>query len=153
MAKLLIYIALLFLALVSVHGGLRRRSFNWGHWDILIDGSNEDSWTSNLCSNDTVAQSFLTQTRQVINDLQSNGSFAQALQKRAQFISYIQDDNNAEQLSSNCTEYFNGLKNAKNLDKQALEQERQYEQIANSLFRQIIQSLCESMGNSNSHEN
>ncbi|CAF2785911.1 unnamed protein product [Rotaria sp. Silwood2] len=143
MTKLLVCITLLLLALVSAYGGPHRRPPNRGHWHHPSDDSNEDSWVSNICANDTLTQSFLNQTRQLINDLQSNGSFTQVLQERAQFISYIQNDNNTELFLSNCTEYFNGLKSAKILDKQALEQEKQYEQIANRLFRQIIQSFIE----------
>ncbi|CAF1290817.1 unnamed protein product [Rotaria sordida] len=155
MMKLLVYIAVLFLALVSAYGGSHRRSGGRGFlFQLVIDWShssgdnNEHSWRFDFCENETVAQSFLNQSRQLISDLQSNGSYGQALQKRAQFISYIQNDTNAELLSSNCTEYFCGLQDARELDKQALEQQKQNDQTVENSFRQLIQSLCESMMNS-----
>ncbi len=102
---------------------------------------NNGQWVSELCANGSLAESFLDQTRQLITSLESNGSYSNVLADRAQEITYIQSADNAALLSTNCTGFFSGLKNAKNLDGQAQQQQRAYQRTAGRLFYQIIQSL------------
>jgi len=102
---------------------------------------NKGQWVSELCANETLAESFLTQTRALITTLESNGSYSNILADRAQEITYIQSATNAALLSTNCTGFFSGLNNARNLDSQAQQQQQAYQRTAGRLFWQIIQSL------------
>ncbi|CAF2671290.1 unnamed protein product [Rotaria sp. Silwood2] len=101
----------------------------------------QTTWSSKLCQNQTLAQSYLNYTRQLITTLETNGSYTQVLQKRAQAIAYLKNDNNTELLSSNCSQFFAGLKDAQKLDAQALLQQKRYEDNAVRLYKQIFQSL------------
>jgi hypothetical protein len=105
------------------------------------NGGNHSNWATKLCANSSLAQSFLTQTQQLITDFQSNGSYTQVLQSRAQEISYVQDANNANLLSSNCTGFFVGLGDAQSADKLAEDQQKQAARTAGQLLIQIIVSL------------
>jgi hypothetical protein len=102
---------------------------------------NKGQWVSELCANETLAESFLTQTRELITTLESNGSYSNVLADRAQEITYIQSATNAALLSTNCTGFFSGLNNARSLDSQAQQQQQAYQRTAGRLFWQIIQSL------------
>ncbi|CAF5190755.1 unnamed protein product, partial [Rotaria magnacalcarata] len=92
-------------------------------------------------ANSTVAQSFVTQTQQVIANLQSNGSFTQALQNRANAIAYLVNGANVDLLSSNCTSYFSGLRNAKMLDNKAVAKAIRLDKTAQRLLSQVVKSL------------
>ncbi|CAF3454873.1 unnamed protein product [Rotaria sp. Silwood1] len=105
------------------------------------NNSQADNWASKLCANDTWAQSYLTQTRQTISSLRSNGSFAQALQNRQQAIAYLEDENNTDLLSSNCTAFFSGLESARKSDRDALDLQRQQDFAVGRALFNIIQSL------------
>jgi hypothetical protein len=123
------------------HGGQGGQGGDGDHSGEGGSGSNGNGFVTLLCANASLAQSFLTQIQQLINTLQSNGSFTQVLQARANEIAYIQNATDVALLSSNCTAYFIGLQNAKALDKLAGDQQEQYTWIAANLFSQIIQSL------------
>ncbi|CAF3930241.1 unnamed protein product, partial [Rotaria sp. Silwood1] len=64
-------------------------------------GGDINRWASTLCANSSLTQLFLNQTRALITQLNSNGSFAQVLQQKTQDIAYIESDTNAALLSSN----------------------------------------------------
>jgi hypothetical protein len=102
---------------------------------------NHSSWATKLCDNGSLAQSFLTQTQQLITNLQSNGSYTRVLQSRAQEINYVQNADNANLLSSNCTGFFVGLGDAQSADKLAEDQQKQAARTAGQLLIQIIVSL------------
>ena len=99
-----------------------------------------------LCSNPTMAQTVLTKIQQLISTFQSNGSFAQVLADRANEVAYIQSSTNAALLSSDCTAFFTGLKNAKDADDTAMKARFQYYQIAATAMMQTIRSLIEGAG-------
>ncbi len=98
-------------------------------------------WTTKLCDNETLAHKFLTEVRQLLTTLDTNGSYSRVFQDHTQTIAYIQGDPNATVLSSNCTGYFVGLQNAQKLDQNAEEQQEQYEENLDFLYIKIIQSL------------
>jgi hypothetical protein len=106
-----------------------------------VRGNPPGQWASKLCDNETLAHEFLTEVRQLITTLQTNGSYGRVLQDHTQTIAYIQSDPNAAVLSSNCTGYFVGLQNAQKLDQNAEEQQEQYEENLDFLYIKIIQSL------------
>ncbi|CAF2492047.1 unnamed protein product [Rotaria sp. Silwood2] len=153
MSKLLVFVVLLCVVLASCHPGeSHKRGGNHGpdngpqgkpeFWDRPHGNHNYDqNWASILCANDTLAQEYLTQTRQVINSFRSNETFTEALQNRQQVIAYIENENNEDLLSSNCTAFFIGLKSARNLDMDAMNLQRQLERIVGSSLFNIIQSL------------
>ena len=123
--------------LLTAQAGPRRKPSSGGR----PGKGNGNQWATKICANLTVAQSFLTQTRQVIGTLQSNSSFAGALQKQANQIAYIQNSANGELLASNCTGFFTGLASARQLDRQANTQQRQYERTVRRLLMNIVRSV------------
>lgn len=80
---------------------------------------------SNICSNSSLTSSFLTKAQQAIADFRANSSFTQALNNQANAVAYILNDDNVDLLSTNCTGFFSGLRQAKKLDWQALKVQRQ----------------------------
>ncbi|CAF2149283.1 unnamed protein product [Rotaria magnacalcarata] len=96
-------------------GGGHFPSGGGGHFP---SGGNTNNWASKLCANSSLAQAFLSNSQAVITQLNSNGSFAQFLQQKAQEVAYIENSANVALLSSNCTQYFNGLATAQNADMQ-----------------------------------
>ncbi|CAF1502328.1 unnamed protein product [Rotaria magnacalcarata] len=104
-------------------GGDRFPSGGGGHFPSgggghFPSGGNTNNWASKLCANSSLAQAFLSNSQAVITQLNSNGSFAQFLQQKAQEVAYIENSANVALLSSNCTQYFNGLATAQNADMQ-----------------------------------
>jgi hypothetical protein len=77
----------------------------------------------------------------VIANLQSNRSFTQALQNRANAIAYLGDSDNADLLLSNCSDFFSGLRNATMLDKKAVAAAMRLDKTAQRLFSQVVKSL------------
>ncbi|CAF1344339.1 unnamed protein product [Rotaria sp. Silwood1] len=136
MIKIAIFIALTCVAISSPRDSdsNERFGFHFHH-------GRQPTWSSKLCQNQTLAQSYLNYTRQLINTLETNGSYTQVLQKRAQSIAYFKNDNNTAFLSSNCSQFFAGLKYARKLDAQALKQQQMYENNAARLYKQILHSL------------
>ena len=108
---------------------------------------------SNLCANESLAQEFLIQTQQLIDTLQSNGSFTRFLEDRAQGIAYIENSANNDLASSNCTAYFNGLKTAKDADRIVAQKNREYYGIAAKAMRKIIRNLRGESDTSSSENN
>ena len=98
----------------------------------------KDSWTAKLCANSSLASAFLTNAKQVIANLQANGSYTQALQKRSAQIAYLQNSGNGALLVSNCTQFFVGLKAARQTDQQAVQQQQRLEKNMDSLLRQAV---------------
>ncbi|CAF3031697.1 unnamed protein product [Rotaria socialis] len=151
--KLLICFALICVVLVAAQGRGYRYGGNGnrrpggrgrgspGSWGRPSRNNTNDSWGTKLCANSTVAQSFLTQTQQVIANLRSNGSFTQALQNRANAIAYIGNQANGDLLSSNCTSFFSGLRNAKALDKKAVATAIRLDNTAQRLLSRVVKSL------------
>jgi len=150
MAKLLICIAFLCVALVSANGGGRRPGFgDFGGPSFGGPGRRPSgNWQTRLCANgtnNTYPQSYLTQTQQAITNLQANGSFTRFLADHTNEFAYLQASGASASLAANCTGFFSGLNAAKALDKQALDQLNQYQSTASRLLSQIVQSL---VGNS-----
>ncbi|CAF3222944.1 unnamed protein product [Rotaria sp. Silwood2] len=147
MNKLVILIAFICFGLVAA-----RRHFGGEHHndggDRFSSGDDINRWASKLCANSSLAQSFLNQTRALITQLNSNGSFAQVLQQKTQEIGYIESDSNAALLSSNCTQYFKGLAAARNADMQTQRQQQEYQNIATRLFKQISANFWSNDNNS-----
>jgi len=101
----------------------------------------EAQMLSKLCENKDLAQLIVTKVREVITTLERNGSYTEVLQKHKQAIAYIKSNTNFDVLSLNCTEYFNRLNNAWQLDEQAEEQKRYYEENAIRLLQQMLQPV------------
>ncbi|CAF1417392.1 unnamed protein product [Rotaria sp. Silwood1] len=140
MIKLVIFITFICFGLVATRRPFGRGNHN-SDGDRFSSGGDINRWASKLCVNSSLAQLFLTQTRALITQLSSNSSYAQVLQQKAQQIAYIQNDTNGALLSSNCTQYFNGLATARNADMKIQRQQKEYQKIVNRLFKQIIASL------------
>ncbi|CAM2718434.1 unnamed protein product [Rotaria socialis] len=119
----------------------RDHPFPSAHGDHFSSGGDTNKWGSKLCGNNSLAQAFLSKSQAVFAQLNSNGSFAQFLQQKAQEVAYIQNSANVALLSSNCTQYFNGLAAAQNADMQKERQQRVYENISASLLQQIIPAI------------
>ena len=97
--------------------------------------------STKLCANQSLADAFLAQMQELINTLQTNGSFTQVLADRAQEIAYIQSATNTALLSSNCTAYFTGLTTAINADRAVVKTREQYFRAAADATKQIIVNL------------
>ncbi|CAF1573425.1 unnamed protein product [Rotaria magnacalcarata] len=119
----------------------RGNRFPFGRGNRFPLGSNTNKWASQLCANSSLAQAFLSKNQAVFTQLNSNGSFAQFLQQKAQQVAYIQNSANAALLSSNCTQYFIGLTTAQYADMQKERQQQEYENIATRLVQQIIPTI------------
>jgi hypothetical protein len=92
---------------------------------------------SKFCSNNTVAQNYLTQILSVIDVLQANSSYASILKLQStNFITYLKDINNQELLRGNCSTFVNGLKAAKKADRAV---EREQKHLAATIREQIKQ--------------
>ena len=79
--------------------------------------------------------------RQLIDNLQSNGSFTNILADGAQQVAYIQSSSSTALISSNCTGFFFGLQNAKDADRDALVEKFQYYRIAIDAVMQTLRNL------------
>lgn len=79
--------------------------------------------------------------RQALTELQNNGSFTTFLQRRQNEINYINDASNTDLISSNCTQFFTGLNNARTLDRTAAQQQMQLERSAEQKLRAVVQGL------------
>lgn len=97
-------------------------------------------YPSKLCANYTRAKEFVTKLRQLITTLEANDSYTGVLQKHAQTVAYIKNTN-MDLIQSNCTAYFLGFQNARNLDLKAQAQQEKYEDKVSRLYQNIIQSL------------
>ncbi|CAF3142331.1 unnamed protein product [Rotaria sp. Silwood2] len=139
MTKLVLFIAFVCLGFISARGPPNERYHEGDSHRPHNDENNHG--ISKLCANNSLAQSFLTQMRALITQLSSNDSFAQVLQQRAHEIAYIQNNTDAQLLSSNCTQYFEGLDAAQDADLQAQRQQEQYERTVTYLFQEIIAAL------------
>jgi len=90
-----------------------------------------------FCSNNTLAQVYLTKTLSIINTLQANSSYNSILKSQfANFITYLQDTNNQGLLNSDCEGFIKGLKAAKKADKEA---ERAQRYLIKTIQKQIKQ--------------
>jgi hypothetical protein len=101
--------------------------------------NNGNQWSTKLCDNITDAVAFINKTRQLINALETNGSYTEVLEEHAHAIAYIESSTTFALLSSNCTAYFAGLNAAGILDAEAAYQEQMYENNASRLFGKILQ--------------
>ncbi|CAF3441816.1 unnamed protein product [Rotaria socialis] len=119
----------------------RGHRFPSARGDHFSSGGNINMLASKLCANNSLAQAFLSKNQAAFTQLKSNGSFAQFLEEKAQEVAYIQNSPNVALLSSNCTQYFNGLATARNADRQKERQQREYERIGANLLRQIIPTI------------
>ncbi|CAM2702316.1 unnamed protein product [Rotaria socialis] len=109
--------------------------------DHFPSGGNTNMWASKLCANISLAEEFLSNIQAVITQLNLNESFAQFLQQKVQEVAYIENSTNVALLSSNCTQYFNGLTTAQNADMEAKRQQQEYEDIGTRLLQQIIPTI------------
>ncbi len=120
---------------MTIASGWRPRNFN----PNSNAGGHRPS--SNICDDKTQADSFVIKIRQLINTLETNGSYTEILNKHVHAIAYIESSSTEVLISSNCTEYFNGLNAARKLDTKAEEQQAELEDNANRLFSKILQSF------------
>lgn len=97
------------------------------------------STVTSICSNSTIAQSYLSQILSLIQTLQANTTTNATLQQRySSFVSYLQNSTNQAVLTSNCTTFVSNLKVAQAADKnrecvaQELEDriQQQFQQVA-----------------------
>jgi ribosomal protein L22 len=111
---------------------------------------------ASICSNNTIAQSYLSQVLSLINNLQVNSSYNSILQlQSANFVSYLQNTTNQALLSTNCTTFVTDLKAAKSADQEA---ERTRQKIASKIekeFQQVARNATDNRPNeldSDEHE-
>ncbi|CAF3737705.1 unnamed protein product [Rotaria sordida] len=109
--------------------------------DHFASTGNVKRLASRICANSNSTQSFLTQARAHVAQLNSNPSFAQVRQNKTQEMAYIESDDKAALLSSNCTQYFNGLAVARNADKKMQRQQQKDQTTGAPLFQKIVSSL------------
>ncbi|CAF0956794.1 unnamed protein product [Rotaria sordida] len=147
MVKLIIFIALLCLGLISARGpgGFRRPGgfgpSGGGNYHGGPSGDNGNALASTLCANDTLASLYVSQNQALITELNNNGSFTDLAQKRVKEWAYFQNATNNELLASNCTEYCAGLNAARADDMAAKNQRDQYTKIGEGRFKNILRSL------------
>ncbi|CAF0870028.1 unnamed protein product [Rotaria sordida] len=159
MAKFLVLIVLVVcVTLASCHRGPsrgfggNRGPGNGGqdrqrNWNRTNGNGDQDRLMTKVCANNSLAQSYLAQNRQLITSLRSNASLAQAIKNRQNFIDFIEDDDNTDLLSSNCTAFFTGRRNARKLDRDTLKQQRRLDQSVGWSFFKIDRSI---VGNNSS---
>ncbi|CAF1091562.1 unnamed protein product [Rotaria sp. Silwood1] len=135
MIKILIFVAILCLGLVSARG------FGGNRHDGSSEENNNNVPLSKLCDNITVAQTYVTQLQGNITALVNNGSFTTWLQQHVQEVAYIQNASNTDLLLSNCTAYFSGLLAARALDQTAQDQQKQYMTIADRLIGDVLRQF------------
>ncbi|CAF1087970.1 unnamed protein product [Adineta steineri] len=152
MAKLIVFIAFVCVALAAVHGKPPGGQDSDKHGPQPggpkgpggDHGKDKGQWATKICANDSIAQQFLTQTQALITQLQGNSSFAQVLACRQNEINFINDANSASLLSSNCTGFFDNLKAAKELDEEAAEEQKSLAEDAKKAFWAIWKGLFSS---------
>lgn len=103
------------------------------------DGSNQ--WMRELCANDTLARAFRTEMLSLITTLEANEVYTRLLQKRREVVAYLKSASNAETLTSNCTAYFDGYKNARKRDRMEEQKQEKYEANIGHLFKGILLPL------------
>jgi hypothetical protein len=90
-----------------------------------------------FCSNNTLAQAYLTQILSIISAFQANSSYNSILKSQlTNFITYLQDTKNQGLLNSDCEAFIKGLKAAKKADKEA---ERAQKNLLKTIEKQIKQ--------------
>ncbi|CAF1052834.1 unnamed protein product [Rotaria sordida] len=147
MVKLIIFIALLCLGLISARGpgGFGRpggfRPSGGGNYHGGPSGGNGNIPASTLCANDTLAPLYVSQNQALITELNNNGSFTDLAKNREKEWAYFQNATNNELLASNCTEYFAGLNAARALDMADKKQQEQYTKIGDGRFKNILRNL------------
>jgi hypothetical protein len=100
---------------------------------------------ASICSNNTIAQSYLSQVLSLINNLQANSSYNAILQLQFDnFVSYLQNTTNQALVSTNCTTFVNDLKAAKSADQEA---ESTRQKIASKIEKEFQQVACNATDN------
>ena len=90
-----------------------------------------DQMLQKLCSNSSIAEKFLSDVRAMINGIRASGKYTAAFSANAVILAYIENENNAQLIKSNCSGYFDGLKNL-------FSQRRQPGRIVGRRFRRLI---------------
>ncbi len=102
---------------------------------------------ASICSNTTIAQSYLSQILALITKLEANSSTNSVLQlQSANFVSYLQNTTNQALLSTNCTTFVTNLKAAQSADNAA---ECTRQRIASNIeqkFQQVARNATHSNG-------
>lgn len=148
MAKFLIFITIIsigYLQLIAAHGR-GYGNFRGGSSEENSKEAFSRSLGTRLCTNTTVAQLFVTQTRAQIAAFAANSSFADFLQKNTQAVAYLQNASNDGLISTNCTGYFTGLQTAHMNDMTAQRLIESYTEVANNALRSIVQGLVSPSG-------
>jgi hypothetical protein len=102
---------------------------------------------SKFCSDNTIAQAYLTQILSVINTLEGNSSYNSILKTRSvNFITYLKDTANQALLRTDCEAFIQGLKAAKNADKQAERTEKHLASTIRKQFKQIARDVTKGKG-------
>ncbi|UJR08230.1 hypothetical protein I4U23_012503 [Adineta vaga] len=143
MAKITIIIALVYVTIATA------RDTRFGQ-RLIMNGdissrvqvrAGTNQWSSKLCGNDTLAKEFLSEIQQMITTLEADHDYDRVLLKRVAVIAYLKNTANGNTLSSNCTEYFNGYKNAQKLDQKTEDQQMKFEANLDRLFKKILLPL------------
>lgn len=103
--------------------------------------NNQTRWQTALCDNSTIAESFLPKVRELIRTLQGNSSFTKILEMKSNQIAFILNEENTALISSNCTAFFDGLRTARNQDRETMMTVKNYGRIAQRLFMKLVRSL------------
>lgn len=115
------------------------------HFDGKPSSMKEKS--SKFCSNNTLAQVYLTQILAVIQSFEVNSSYTSIIQTQSiNFIKYLKDKTNQELLKSNCESFIQGLKLAKKADKEYEYTQKKLARNIQKQFKQIARDVNHGKG-------
>lgn len=101
----------------------------------------QNTWSWMICKNETNAQSFVSSIRQLLNNLEGNGSYTQVFEKHSNVVAYYKDTTKTALLSLNCTEFFTDLRAAQQLDEQDMVNQHKLEENAARLYIETVQKF------------
>ncbi|CAF3370858.1 unnamed protein product [Rotaria socialis] len=104
----------------------------------------QNTWSWMICKNKTNAQSFLSSIRQLLSNLEGNGSYTQVFEKHSNVVAYYTDDTKTALFSLNCTEFFSSLRVAQHLDEQGMVYQHKLEENAARLYIEMVQNFITS---------
>ncbi|CAF0978053.1 unnamed protein product [Didymodactylos carnosus] len=107
------------------------------NWDLQQVARYICQWEA---ANSTNGQTLLNAIVQYLTGLQSNGTFQPLLSKYNQTVAYVQNATNKALFLSNCTQFFQGLKEAFTRD---IQQQEQIEQLGSSVKQQVMKLLVD----------
>lgn len=117
-----------------------RRDNDRTHWKKIDrkDFHGEKKFTE-FCSNSSIADGYRTRVLILIKELQGNAAYQPILISQwGNFIKYIEEPANGELLQKNCVEFIQGLKAAKEADRDVIMQQRK---LANTVAKQMKEAM------------